>query len=109
MTVRRWASDELLELLACDVEARPEAPGVEALAPFMRSAERRPGELLLEIDESGRGVARAFVAAESVCCATIGWELIEGPPLRLQITATEPQIEALTALVPTSIYIDSHQ
>lgn len=109
MAVRGWASDEILELLACDVEARPEAPGVDALAPFVRSAARRTGELSLEIDEAGREVARAFVAAECVCCATIGWELAEGPPLRLRITATEPQVEALTALVPTSIYIDSHQ
>ena len=109
MAVRRWASDELLDVLDCDVEARPEAPGVDTLAPFLRSAQRGPGELVLEIDQAGSALAEAFVAAECVCCATIGWELVEGPPLRLRITATELQVEALAALVPKSIYIDSNQ
>ena len=110
MTTQRWASDELLEVIACDIESRPAAaPGVDALAPFVRSAQRLPGELLLQLDPAGRTVAEAFVAAECVCCASIGWSLIETPALALRVTATEPQIEALTALVPTSIYIESNQ
>jgi len=98
MTARR--GDEVLQVLACDIAARPAAPGLSELAPFVTSAAPHPDELTLEIDEAGRSIAEAFVAAEQVCCDTIGWHL-EGQPggLRLRITATPSQLEALAGLL----------
>lgn len=108
MSATRWASDELIEVLACDIDSRPEAPGAAELAPFVIAARRTPTQLVLELDPAGIDIARAFVAAECVCCSSIAWELIEAPAA-LRITATESQVEALTALVPTTIDIERVQ
>ena len=104
----RWANDELLAVLACDIDEMPAAPGPAELAPFITAATLRPDALILEIDQDGRRTAEAFVAAEQVCCAGIGWEL-GGSPLRLRISAGPEQLNVLAGLVPTSINIEKFQ
>jgi len=104
----RWANDELLAVLACDISERPAAPGPAEFAPFITAAILRPDALILEIDEGGRRTAEAFIAAEQVCCAGIGWEL-RGSPLRLQITADAGQLKVLAGLVPKNINIEKLQ
>jgi hypothetical protein len=105
----RFARDELIELLACDIESRPEAPGPDALAPFVRGASLDVRSLFIELDPAGRAVAEAFVAAEQVCCASIGWALEGENGLRLRITAAQPQLKVLAGLVPAGIEIENIQ
>jgi hypothetical protein len=109
VSATRWASDELLAVLACDISARPAAPGVADLAPYVRSARRTAADLILGLDPAGVEVARSFVAAECVCCSAITWELVEAPAPSLRITATGVQTDALESLVPPTIHIERVQ
>ena len=105
----RFRDEDLLQVLACDPEQRPPAPGADALARFVTAAWASPDTLVLAIDEAGRDVAEAFVAAEQVCCAGIGWQLESAPQLRLRITASGPQLKVLSGLVPPGINIEEVQ
>src|SRR3972149_2462212 len=97
----RWANDELLAVLSCDIDDRPAAPGPAELAPFITSATLRPDALVLEIAEGGRRPGAGG-------CAGIGWEL-GGSPLRLRISAGPEQLNVLAGLVPRSINIEKFQ
>jgi hypothetical protein len=105
----RIAREDLIEVLACEIESRPEAPGPDALAPFITGAALAPRALTLAIDRAGRAIAEAFVAAEQVCCADIGWVLEDKGGLRLSITAAEQQLKVLAGLVPADIEIEKVQ
>jgi hypothetical protein len=107
--VSRFGREDLIEVLACEIESRPEAPGPEALAPFVVGAALGRDALVLTLDPAGRSVAQAFVAAEQVCCANIGWRLEEEGGLRLRITAAEPQLKVLAELVPAGVEIEKNQ
>jgi hypothetical protein len=105
----RFTHDDLIEVLGCQPESRPEAPGPDALAPFVTAASLGAEALVLKIDPAGRAVAEAFVAAEQVCCSSIGWRLEEEGGLRLRLSAAKPQLEALAGLVPSGIEIENVQ
>ena len=107
MKTRR--DEDSIEVLACEIDQRPAAPGPQELTRFVRSASLGAEALVLGLDESGRDVAGAFVAAEQVCCASIGWRLERAPSLPLRITATAPQLKVLTGLVLQSINIEKVQ
>ena len=105
----KWHSDELIQVLSCEIGQRPDAPGPEQLAPFVTAATLTRETLVLRLHAAGREVAEAFVAAEQVCCSTIGWRLETAPQLTLRITAGEPQLKLLAGLVPSSIHIEEVQ
>ena len=107
--MKTWRDQELIEVLSCDIEGRPSAPGPEALAPFVQSASHSPTAITIDLDEAGRQTAEAFVAAEQVCCSNIGWQLEDAPRFRLRITAEPPQLAALKALIPTTAQIEEVQ
>jgi hypothetical protein len=107
--VKTWRDEDLIEVLACEIDERPTAPGPQELSRFIRSASIGPEALVLGLDEAGKDVADAFVAAEQVCCADIGWSLESSPALSLRITATAPQLKVLAALVPNNIDIERVQ
>jgi len=100
---------ELIEVLGCEIDARPAAPGAEALAPFVQSAWHSAMALTIDLDEAGRETAEAFVAAEKVCCSTIGWQLENAPRFRLRITAEPQQLSALRSLIPPNVHIEEVQ
>ena len=104
MQARR--DEDPIEVLACEIDQRPAAPGPQELARFVRSASLGAEALVLGLDEAGRDVAEAFVAAEEVCCSSIGWSLERAPSLALRITATARQLKVLSGLVPQSIDIE---
>src|SRR2546425_10258976 len=82
------AQEDIIEVLECDLGARPTtAPGVDSLVPHVRGVARTTGALLVEFDERAAETLSAFVDAERICCAGIGWEIERGPMLRLRITA----------------------
>lgn len=97
MTAER--RDEIIELLDCDIGSRPAAaPGVDQLTPHVRRVSRTSGALLIEFDQQSAQTLEAFVEAERLCCAGIGWDIQRGPGLRLRITAVDDQLNAIESL-----------
>jgi len=93
------ARDDIIEVLDCDLGARPAAaPGIDALLPYVRGVSTSDGALLVDFDAQAAGTVEAFIEAERLCCAGIGWEIERGPLLRLRITANEVQLEAIKSL-----------
>jgi hypothetical protein len=107
--MKAWRNDDLIEVLACEIDTRPAAPGPEELAPFVQSAYCSHTTITIDLAEAGRETAEAFVAAERICCSNIGWQLQEAPRLRLRITAEPQQLAALKALIPTTVQIEEVQ
>ncbi len=90
---------EIIEVLDCDITARPKAaPGVDRLITYVRGVSREPGMLLVEFEERAADTLEAFVEAERVCCAGIGWQIGRGPGLRLRISAEDAQLTAIESL-----------
>ena len=97
MTAQRH--DEIIEVLDCDLGVRPKgAPGVDQLLPRVGGVSRAPGVLVVEFDRRADQTLSAFVEAERLCCAGIGWEIERSPSLRLRISATEEQLAAIESL-----------
>jgi hypothetical protein len=90
---------EIIEVMDCDLDARPRAaPGVDALLPYVRSAALMPGVLVVEFDDRAAGILEAFVEAERLCCAGIGWEIDRTSGLCLRISATDAQLTTIESL-----------
>ena len=90
---------DVIEVLDCDLEARStEAPGIDALLPDVRGVSKTDRALLVDFDEQAAQALEAFVEAERLCCAGLGWEIERGPALTLRITANEVQLEAIKLL-----------
>ena len=101
MTSKNMEHDTALDLLACDITARPaNAPSLEQIAPSITARARR-GETMLEISfaDDARDLVAAAVAAERLCCTEIGWDLVLEPSPRLTISGTPAQIDLLAQLL----------
>jgi hypothetical protein len=92
----RWANT--LEVLACDIAARPPAPGIDDLAPFIRGVTRQTNAITVAFDPSVAGPLSQFVEAERLCCAGLGWDIDATDGLALRITATPEQLDHLEAM-----------
>jgi hypothetical protein len=85
---------ELLEVLACDYRARPAgAPSFFDVQPAIRRVTRDGEGIRVDFDPAEREAVSRLIAAERLCCATIGWDLDDGPELTLRITATPAQLD----------------
>ena len=91
----KWS--DTLELLACDIAARPAAPSAAELHPFVIAVKREPTSLTFDYQREATAMFAAFTAAEQVCCSTIGWTLDEAAG-SLRITASVEQLDALQAI-----------
>ena len=86
---------ETIELLACDIESRPKnAPMPDALRPHLRGMERTAGAVTFMFAPEAADDVAAFAAAESICCAGIGW-VVQREPVTLTITASPPELDAI--------------
>ncbi len=89
---------EIIELLACDIEARPSgAPGPSALAPHIRGVQRSAAALTISFAPEAFADVEALAAAERVCCAGIGWD-VRRDPVTLTITASPAQLDAIAQI-----------
>jgi hypothetical protein len=93
----------LIEMMACEIGIRPAgAPHFDDLAGALRSVRREGGTLVAEYDPAASEALAAVVAAERVCCASIGWhvERAEEPhgAVRLRMVAPADQLDALELL-----------
>lgn len=94
----REMNADAIELLACDIAARPRsAPLPDVLAPSMRDLDRAAGALTITFADEASDDIDAFAAAERVCCPGIAWD-VRRDPLRLTITAASAQLDAIEAL-----------
>jgi hypothetical protein len=94
---------EVLDVLACEIDARPRgAPTFEDVAPSITSVRRDTSAVVVEFEAAARDAVAELVAAERQCCSTIGWQLEDGPPLRLHITAQPGQLDVFEAMLQAS-------
>jgi hypothetical protein len=102
--------DEIIEVLECEIDARPKAaPGVDQLLPKARGVSRVPGALLVEFDPQVVETLAAFVEAERLCCAGIGWDIERDAGLHLRIAAGEAQLTVLESLWKSPSEIEEHR
>jgi hypothetical protein len=89
-----------LEVLACEIELRPQGgPGVDQIANLVRSAHRRDGALILAFDESASAAVENFAAAERQCCSTLSWQIRKlGGQVELSIQGSPDQVLLLEEL-----------
>ena len=91
--------DQIIEILDCDLGVRLRAaPGIDTLLPYVRNATRTPKSLLVEFDDQAAPTLEAFVEAERLCCAGIGWEIERDRGLRLRISADDAQLSAIESV-----------
>jgi DNA-binding transcriptional MerR regulator len=93
-------ADELLEVLSCDVTARPAgAPGVEELRPMCRAMREQPGEVTFVFDVAASPRVTRFVEAERRCCGLLEFTLAESPDeVTLTVLGTPAQAAAFASL-----------
>jgi hypothetical protein len=98
--VRPLPSEDLLQIIGCEIGARPAAaPGLGELAPHLLRAERSPGALTAHFAAEAAETLEAFVAAERQCCPGLGWQLSRGAgEVTLRIAAAEPALEVLAKM-----------
>lgn len=90
---------EVLDVLACDYQARPRgAASVFDVAPAVREMRREGNALVIRFVPEAAPAVAEFVAAERRCCREIGWELSEAPAPVLRLSATPAQLDVLQQL-----------
>lgn len=87
---------EAIEILQCEIDARPAAPTLDDLAPHLRSMDLETGRLVARFDPAAQAAVAAFAAAECLCCSGLGWEVSREPGTAvLSVTGTPQQLAAL--------------
>jgi hypothetical protein len=105
--MKRVQRSDIVELLDCEIGARPKgAPGIEQLLPLVRGGRRTATNLQIELDPEAAEALEAFVEAERLCCAGIGWEIERDPALVLSITASESQLDAMEPILVSKANIE---
>lgn len=100
MRPRHIAGEDVLQVIGCELDQRPPAPGIDDLAPLVTQMQRWPGQLAIQFRPGSLATVQAFAEAERRCCSGIGWQVEEGPPLTLRITTSEAALEALVSMFP---------
>ncbi|MEX0683226.1 MAG: hypothetical protein WD904_05915 [Dehalococcoidia bacterium] len=93
--MKEVSTDDLIQVLGCDIDRRPDAPGIAELSPFVLGSERRDGALRVRFAPEARETLAAFVEAERLCCADVGWQIAEGPDVVLTIAASEAAVDMM--------------
>jgi hypothetical protein len=92
------AIGDLIDLVACDIGARPkDAPLFDVLAPHILAVERSSIALRITFAPEAVDDVEAFAAAERICCSTLGFD-VERDPVVLTVTATPAQLDAMQQL-----------
>jgi hypothetical protein len=71
--------------------------------PSVRGMHREAGTLVVDFEPAGAATVAAFVEAERRCCSTIGWDLSISPDVRLRLSATPAQLDALEQMFTAPI------
>jgi hypothetical protein len=98
--MKRPDAADLIDVLACDIGARPRnAPSFQDVAPYIRSVQRHGGVITVLFDTSALGNVEALIDAERLCCADLSWDLQRKPEVRLTIGATRAQLDVLAQML----------
>ncbi|MGE3075169.1 MAG: MerR family transcriptional regulator [Dehalococcoidia bacterium] len=99
--VGRHFSDDRLEVLQCDIGARPDAPTPDDLARDLRAMKIESDRLVLSFGLHVAEAVRQFAAAECVCCSGMGWEVSETTEsVLLTVSGTRAQLEIIATSWP---------
>lgn len=108
MTTRHIVDEDILQVIGCELDKRPPAPGIDDLAPLVANVIRSSSELTVEFPAHVRETVEAFAAAERHCCANIGWQVDAGSVVTLRIAADELTLDAISQMFPAK-HIDKAQ
>jgi hypothetical protein len=92
----RWSGT--IELLACDIANRPEAPGSDELRPHVIAVVRESESIVIKYRTEAMPLFAKFAAAERVCCSGLRWDLEDEGGPQLRISASPAQLDALGPL-----------
>ncbi|HEY5639412.1 MAG TPA: hypothetical protein VIW01_05125 [Dehalococcoidia bacterium] len=90
--------EDLLDVIECEIDRRPEAPVIADLEPHFIDISREQEALTVGFAPEARETLQAFVEAERQCCAGIGWFVSDGPRVSLRIEAGPQALDALAML-----------
>ena len=88
-----------LGVMACEIALRPaSAPHFADLAPALCDVRRDGEQLVVTYHDTARARLAEVVAAERLCCASIGWS-IDDAGGTLRVSATSEQLDLIEQLV----------
>ncbi len=94
-------SEDMPEVLQCDIGARPDAPTPDDLAPYLLSWAIEGEHLVVRFERSAFDAVRQFAAAECVCCGGIGWEVSKmANSVVLTVSGTRAQLGVIATAWP---------
>lgn len=96
--MRDLPREDLLDVVACEIGRRPEAPVFADLGPHVVGFSRQAEALTISFAPGARETLKAFVEAERQCCAGIGWTVSDGPEVALRIEAGPAQLDAFATM-----------
>jgi hypothetical protein len=108
MTTRHIADEDVLQVIGCEIDKRPAAPGIDDLSTLVARVTRSSRELTVEFPAQARETVEAFADAERHCCSNIGWSVDVGSLVTLRIAADELALDAISQMFPTR-HIDKAQ
>jgi len=103
---RRIPREDLLAVVGCEIEKRPDAPTIADLVPLLVRAERSAGALAATFPASAAATVEAFAAAERSCCSGIGWHVETGSATTLSITAADAALDVISQTLQSSLIDD---
>jgi hypothetical protein len=101
MTARHIADEDLLQVIGCELNKRPEAPTIDDLAPLVRSVTRASRSVSVTFAQEARESVEAFAGAERMCCPGIDWRVESGAGVTLRIEADELVLDAIAQMFPS--------
>lgn len=107
--MREVPREDLLTVIGCEIERRPDAPTLVDIEPLATSVRRAAGTLVIEFTEGALGLVEAFAAAERQCCSGLGWSVEAGPPVTLRISAPQAALDTMQKMFLAKEHIEAHQ
>lgn len=95
-------TEDILEVVGCDIDQRPTAPGIDGLQEHIRGIVRTPGVLTITFAPEAVETVEAFAAAERVCCTGITWDVQHEPETTLKISTNDTALDALQQIINTT-------
>ena len=90
--------EDIIEVVGCDIESRPMAPGLDELRLLAVSIQRTVTSIDVEFPLSALDIVESFAAAERVCCAGIQWDVETSSVVTLRIGSSDLALDAFQDL-----------
>ena len=107
--MKALSREDLLEVVGCEIERRPDAPGIDQIAAVLLRFERDGDALNVTFPAGAREDVEAFAAAERQCCGGIDWAVSSGARVNLRINGSRAAIDVIEALLAGQSNIEKHQ